>query len=196
MERRREIRYFELESPVGRLLVVLSEWGLLRIAFGESTPREIERIAGRLRPRTEPAKVYGEPLEEELRSYFGGKPQSFKIPVDYALVTPFSADVLTALRKVPFGRTTTYGDLAGQVGRPRAARAVGQAVGANPIPIVIPCHRVFASDGTLGGYSGGLHRKKKLLEIEGLAIPPGGWNSSRWKRAQGNSGSRRQSTGR
>ena len=106
----------------------------------------------------------------QLREYLAGRRRSFELPLDFRCATPFRRRVLEALLEVPWGETLTYGELAREVGSP-SPRAVGQAVGWNPIPIVIPCHRVLASGGKLGGYSGGLDRKRFLLSLEGVHLP-------------------------
>ena len=106
----------------------------------------------------------------QLRQYFAGERETFDIALDLQGVTDFQNQVYSQLLAVEYGRVVTYGDLARQVGRPQMARAVGQAVGANPVPIVVPCHRVVAADGKLGGFSGGLPTKVALLRIEGVEV--------------------------
>jgi methylated-DNA-[protein]-cysteine S-methyltransferase len=113
------------------------------------------------------------PLDEvrrELDEYFAGSRTSFDLPLDLR-VAPFHADVLRELALVPYGRTSTYGTLAANVGRPRAARAVGTVMHRNPIPIVLPCHRIVGANGSLTGYAGGLDVKRRLLELEGATLP-------------------------
>lgn len=175
MIRRREIRYFEMPSPLGRLLVILSERGVLEIAFEGTAERNLWRLGRRIESELPPARVYGEPLEDELKKYFRADLSFFRAQPDLGLCAPFAAKVLTHLAELPPGRLTSYGELARETGKPWAARAVGQIVGSNPLPILIPCHRVTAGDGTLGGYSGGLARKRMLLEIEGIRPPRSGW---------------------
>jgi methylated-DNA-[protein]-cysteine S-methyltransferase len=109
------------------------------------------------------------PAARELRAYLDGSLRAFTVPIDLSLATPFAQRVLTKLCDVPFGELTTYGALAAAAGRPGGARAVGGAVGANPVPIVVPCHRVVASNG-LGGFGGGLAMKRALLAIEGVDV--------------------------
>jgi methylated-DNA-[protein]-cysteine S-methyltransferase len=106
-------------------------------------------------------------VRRELESYFAGKQRAFDTPVDWSLVRGFAVGVLQATARVPFGQLTTYRDVAGAAGSPRAARAAGNALGSNPIPIVVPCHRVVHAGGGLGGYTGGLDRKRWLLSLEG-----------------------------
>ena len=115
------------------------------------------------------------PLADEARrqldEYFAGERRRFELPVDLRLAREFAAAVMKELARVPYGQLTTYGALAAKAGRPRAARAVGTIMNRNPVPIVLPCHRVVGSNGSLVGYGGGLARKRALLELEGLTIP-------------------------
>ena len=106
----------------------------------------------------------------ELDEYFAGRRRAFDLAVDLRGVTPFSVTVLTELAKVPYGRTATYGELALRAGRPKAARAVGMVMNRNPIPIVLPCHRIVGASGSLVGYGGGLDRKELLLRLEGVTF--------------------------
>lgn len=147
-------------SPIGPLRLVGDENGLTHLL-----------IAGQ--PAPEGADVGEAPLlcraAEELGEYFSGKQKTFTVPLS-PWGTPFQREVWAALRTIPYGRTVCYRDVAEQIGRPSAVRAVGNANGRNPIPIIIPCHRVVAADGSLGGYSLGLDLKRKLLELEGGGI--------------------------
>jgi methylated-DNA-[protein]-cysteine S-methyltransferase len=155
----------EIPSPLGTILVVAGERGLWALAFDEQRARVtalLERRGGDIR-----LAAGDDPLgcRSAVRSYFGGRRDAFEgIPVDAAGGT-FEREVWTALREIPFGRTTTYGELARTIGRPGAARAVGSAAGRNPVAIAVPCHRLVATSG-LGGYAGGLPRKRWLLEHE------------------------------
>jgi methylated-DNA-[protein]-cysteine S-methyltransferase len=106
-------------------------------------------------------------VRHELEDYFAGRRRTFDTPIDWSLVRGFAVGVLQATAQVPFGQVTTYQDVAGAAGSPRAARAAGNALGSNPIPIVVPCHRVVHAGGGLGGYTGGLERKRFLLRLEG-----------------------------
>jgi len=110
-------------------------------------------------------------VQRQLRDYFAGRRRDFDLPVATDL-PPFTARVLDAVARIPFGQTRSYGDVAGTVGNPRAARAVGQAVGSNPLPLLIPCHRVLAAGGALGGFGGGLSWKRFLLDLEDAAYAP------------------------
>ena len=122
-----------------------------------------------------------DPVVKALDAYFARESDAFDVGVDLCMASPFAARVLTALRDVPFGEVTTYGALAKQAGT--SARATGGAVGSNPIPVIVPCHRVIAADGSLGGFSAGLHRKRALLSLEGHEDLRGGWSSRRAIRA-------------
>jgi methylated-DNA-[protein]-cysteine S-methyltransferase len=126
-------------------------------------------LAGRdLLPEFEPRKLSVE--TRQLRDYFAGRSSVFSLPLDLRLATPFQQRVLRSTARVPFGRVASYSDIARRIGRPGARRAVGTALGRNPIPIVIPCHRVIAGSGGIGGYMGGLDIKRKLMRLEGIAV--------------------------
>ena len=147
-------------SPVGELLVAVTPRGLTAIAFeGDDRDRVLDRLARGLSPTDD--------VRRELDEYFRGARRRFDLRLDRRLMSPFAKDVLGATARVPFGRLATYGEIAGRIGRPKAARAVGAALGANPIPIVVPCHRVIGAGGNLTGYGGGLPRKELLLRLEG-----------------------------
>jgi O-6-methylguanine DNA methyltransferase len=156
-----------VESPLGPLYIAASERGLCSVGFGVS---RADFLAG-LDPlaRTEQSPPALTPIAEQLQAYFAGARTSFDLPLDLSRLTPFQLSVLQAARRIPSGAVWTYGQVARAIGKPRASRAVGQALGRNPVPIVIPCHRVVASDGSLGGYSGGggLDSKRLLLHLEG-----------------------------
>ena len=165
-----DVAYDLTDSPVGELLVAATERGLCRISFDPEPERAIEELA-----RAHGARVlrsFG-PLQQsrrELDEYFEGSRRDFDLPVDLAALPSFQQAVLAELQRVPYGATATYGGLAARIGRPRAARAVGGALNRNPIPIVVPCHRVVGSSGSLVGYAGGLERKEKLLALEGALL--------------------------
>ncbi len=160
-----DVRYDIVASPIGSLFVAATEGGLARIHFHpEGQEDELARIFG--------VRVLRSPLDEvrrELDEYFDGTRTSFDLPIDLR-VAPFHAEVLRELALVPYGRTETYGALAAKVGRPRAARAVGMVMNRNPIPIVLPCHRIVGANGSLTGYAGGLDVKRRLLELEGATL--------------------------
>jgi methylated-DNA-[protein]-cysteine S-methyltransferase len=158
-----EYVYTLMDSPVGTLRLVASDQGLAEISFDQ--PR---RARARARVENQRHPVLLE-TERQLREYFAGRRRSFTLRLDVA-GTPFQRAVWNALLTIPFGETRTYGELARQVGRPSAARAVGAANGRNPVAIVAPCHRVIGSSGRLTGFAGGLEAKATLLRLEG-ALP-------------------------
>jgi methylated-DNA-[protein]-cysteine S-methyltransferase len=161
-----DVRYDVIESPLGELALAATERGLCRISYVvDGFDDEVAQVFG--------ARVLRTPLDEvrrELDEYFAGSRRTFDLPLDLR-VAPFHGEVLTALADVPYGVTTTYGALAREAGHPKAARAVGTVMNRNPIPIVLPCHRVVGADGALTGYAGGLDRKRLLLRLEGAASP-------------------------
>jgi methylated-DNA-[protein]-cysteine S-methyltransferase len=166
----RMLYYDEVEAPlVGKLFLALSAAGLYALTFGGSEAAFLERLerSGRRTVIRDPGRV--RPVAEKIQRYLAGVLSSIDVPVDMSGMTDFQRKVLGAVRGVPRGEYVTYGELAQRIGRPRAARAVGRALGSNPIPIVIPCHRVLAADGSLGGYSGrgGVRTKRALLHLEG-----------------------------
>ena len=162
----------EVDSPIGRLLVAVTPRGLARVAFeDEGRDRVLAELASRLSPRIlESAAVTGD-ARRELEEFFAGERTRFGVKVDRRLIQGIARDVLRATSKIPYGELSTYGGVARQIGRPTAARAVGRALGSNPIPVVIPCHRVIGAGGALTGYAGGLDRKVALLELEGSLLP-------------------------
>ena len=161
-----DVRYDIVDSPVGELFLASTRRGLCRISYTVAGQDEV--VA-----RTFGARVLRSPLDEvrrELDEYFAGRRQEFDLPLDLR-VAPFHEEVLRELARVPYGRVDTYGHLAALVGRPKAARAVGTVMNRNPIPIVLPCHRIVGANGSLTGYGGGLPAKRLLLELEGATLP-------------------------
>jgi methylated-DNA-[protein]-cysteine S-methyltransferase len=164
-----DVAYATLDSPLGELLVAVTPRGLVRIAYpGEGDDDVLAELAERVSPRVLLAPERTDAVRRELDEYFDGERRKFSTPVDWSLVRGFAQGVLHATARVPFGETTTYRQVAEAAGSPRASRAAGNALGSNPIPIVVPCHRVLHSGGGLGGYTGGLARKRTLLTIEGV----------------------------
>jgi methylated-DNA-[protein]-cysteine S-methyltransferase len=164
------------DSPLGPLWLAVGPRGVVAVHYGAEPPdSELRRIVSRYGPGVlrEPRRV--DPLKRELDDYFGRRRTRFDVPVDLSALTPFQRRILSATRRIPFGKFATYREIATRAGTPAAARAAGGALGANPVPIVVPCHRVIASDGTLGGYTGGLETKRFLLTLEHGKAPPGGW---------------------
>ena len=153
-----------VESPIGDLLVAVTPQGLVRLAFDPE--QVLEELAERISPRVAEAPIRLDPVRRELDEYFAGHRRAFDIAVDWSLTSGFRRRVLEATARIPTGEVTTYGALARQVGKPTAARAVGGAVGSNPVAIVVPCHRVLPASGGVGNYGGGPDRKEFLLELE------------------------------
>ena len=163
-----DVAYATMDSPLGELLVAVTPRGLVRVAYdGEAEDEVLAELAERVSPRVLRAPHRTDAVRHELASYFAMRRHRFETPIDWTLVRGFARGVLRATAKVPYGSVTTYGKVALAAGSPRAARAAGNALGSNPIPIVVPCHRVLHTDGGLGGYSGGLDRKRILLALEG-----------------------------
>jgi methylated-DNA-[protein]-cysteine S-methyltransferase len=165
-----DVAYDLVDSPLGALLVAATPQGICRISYDADPEREEERLARAFGSRVLRSPGAVDEARRELDDYFEGRRRSFDLPVDLSAVGGFHRDVLVELARVPFGRTTTYGALAAQAGRPAAARAVGSAMNRNPIPIVLPCHRVVGATGKLVGYAGGLERKEALLRLEGVSL--------------------------
>jgi len=154
-------------SPIGPLLLAATPAGLVRVAFAqEDTDAVLAELSARIGPRVvESGTLLDEPARQ-LAEYFDRRRRDFDLALDLRLATRFRAGVLTALRRVGYGTTTSYAALAAAAGRPAAVRAVGSACATNPLPVVVPCHRVLRSDGGLGGYAGGLAAKRLLLATE------------------------------
>lgn len=162
----------DVESPVGELLLAVTPRGLACVAFEDEERDELlARLARQLSPRILEHPAATDEVRRQLEEYFEGERTRFELKLDRRLMRGIARDVLAATARVPFGRTTTYGQVAERIGRPRASRAVGNALGSNPIPIVVPCHRVLRAGGDVGGYAGGPSRKRKLLTLEG-SLPP------------------------
>lgn len=163
-----DVAYATLDSPVGPLLAAATPRGLVRVTF--PTPRVEEvlaELAEQLSPRLLEAPQRLDEVRRELEEYFEGRRRRFELPLDWRLSRGFYRDVLRATARVPYGQTATYGEVAARAGRPRAHRAAGSALGSNPIPLVVPCHRVVRAGGALGGYGGGVEVKEYLLRLEG-----------------------------
>ncbi|MFE2280958.1 methylated-DNA--[protein]-cysteine S-methyltransferase [Streptomyces sp. NPDC059454] len=165
-------------TGIGPLLLAATREGLVNVVFhatDEVRDSALERLASRL--GTEPVEEPGSPLLTEairqVEAYFAGERRGFELPLDWSLISGFNREVLRELASgVPFGSVVGYGDLARRVGRPGAAQAVGMAMGANPLPVVVPCHRVVESDGGIGGFGGGVQTKRHLLALEGILPEP------------------------
>ncbi|NUS30872.1 MAG: methylated-DNA--[protein]-cysteine S-methyltransferase [Streptomyces sp.] len=165
-------------TDIGPLLLAATRDGLVNVVFHATDPvrdKALDRLASRL--GGEPVEAPGSPLLAEpirqVKAYFEGRRRDFELPLDWSLISGFNRQVLRELAAgVPFGSVVGYGDLAGRVGQPGAAQAVGVAMGSNPLPVVVPCHRVVESDGGIGGFGGGLETKRKLLALEGVLPEP------------------------
>jgi methylated-DNA-[protein]-cysteine S-methyltransferase len=165
-----DVAYATLESPVGTLLLATTPRGLVRLAYVNGDETDVlEQLASKVSPRILSAPRRLDEPRRELDEYFTGARRRFEIPLDWRLTRGFTRRVLQATAKVPYGATSTYKEVAAQAGSPLASRAAGNALGSNPIPIVVPCHRVLHSGGGLGGYTGGLERKRLLLTVEGYS---------------------------
>lgn len=162
-----DIAWRTVDTPVGRLLLAATERGLVRVAFPvEDHDRVLARLAEVISPRilTAPARL--DPAARQLEEYFTHRRTDFDLPLDLALTHGFRRLVVEHLRTIGYGRTESYGAVARALANPRAVRAVGTACAANPLPVVVPCHRVVRSDGSLGRYAGGPEIKVQLLDLE------------------------------
>ncbi len=167
-----DIEYAPVDSPFGTLRAAITKRGLVRVAFPEeSVDSVLELLARELSPRIVESRASLDPVRRELDEYFTGRRREFDLALDWALIAPFGRRVLRKTAAIPYGGHLSYGEVAAEAGSPRGARAAGNALGSNPIPIVIPCHRVLRSGGALGGYGGGPDRKRFLLELEGALTP-------------------------
>jgi methylated-DNA-[protein]-cysteine S-methyltransferase len=163
-----DVAYDLADSPVGDLLVAVTDRGLCRIAYRPDAALDELSADFGARVLRLPKRV--DRVIRELDEYFAGKRQEFDLETDLSPVPDFQRLALHELARVPFGEVTTYGALAAKIGKPGAARAIGGAMNRNPIPIVLPCHRVVGSNGKLVGYAGGLDRKEQLLRLEGAVL--------------------------
>jgi methylated-DNA-[protein]-cysteine S-methyltransferase len=164
-----DVAYATLDSPAGRLLLASTPRGLVRLAYLDAADQEdavLEQLAARVSPRILSAPRKLDEPRRELDRYFASALREFTIPLDWQLTRGFGRRVLRATARIPFGSLSTYKEVAAEAGSPRGSRAAGNALGANPLPIIVPCHRVLHTTGGLGGYTGGLERKRLLLGIE------------------------------
>jgi methylated-DNA-[protein]-cysteine S-methyltransferase len=164
-----DVAYATLDSPVGRLLLAATPEGLVRLAYLDDPGEEesvLEQLAAKVSPRILAAPRKLDRPRRELDQYFAGARRRFEAPLDWRLTRGFGRRVLEATARIPFGSSSTYLRVATEAGSPRGSRAAGNALGANPLPIIVPCHRVLHTTGGLGGYTGGLERKRLLLAIE------------------------------
>jgi methylated-DNA-[protein]-cysteine S-methyltransferase len=171
-----DVAYATLDSPVGTLVLAATPVGLARLAYvdGDGDGAEdaiLEDLAARLSPRMLAAPGRLDEPRRELDEYFAGRRRRFSVPLDLRLMTEFTRRVLQATAAIPYGEVSSYRDVAARAGSPRGSRAAGNALGSNPLPIVLPCHRVLHTGGGLGGYTGGVERKRTLLAIEREQTP-------------------------
>jgi methylated-DNA-[protein]-cysteine S-methyltransferase len=164
-----DVAYATFDSPIGRLLLATTPRGLVRLAYlddGQEEDSVLAQLAAKVSPRILAAPRKLDRPRHELDEYFAGARRQFEAPLDWRLTRGFGRRVLEAAARIPFGSSSTYMEVATEAGSPRGSRAAGNALGANPLPIIVPCHRVLHSTGGLGGYTGGLERKRLLLAIE------------------------------
>lgn len=165
-----DVGYRTLDTPVGLLLLAATERGIVRVAFErEDHDAVLANLAKRISPRILKAPARVDIAAKQLDEYFAGQRTTFEIPVDRSLSKGFRLNVLQHLSGIGFGHTESYTEVAAATGSPQAVRAVGSACATNPLPVIVPCHRVVRSDGSLGGYLGGLDAKRFLLELETAA---------------------------
>jgi methylated-DNA-[protein]-cysteine S-methyltransferase len=166
-----DVAYAETDSPFGTLLVATTRRGLVKLAYPNQDRDDVlQKLANRVSPRVLEAPAELDDVRRQLDEYFAHQREGFELDIDYALTQGFFRKVLRATARIPYGKLSTYRVVATRAGSPRASRAAGNALGSNPIPIVVPCHRVIHSTGGLGGYTGGLDRKRFLLRLEGSAV--------------------------
>ena len=165
-----DVAYTVEDSPVGPLLLASTKRGLVELGFDgdERLDLYLTTLSAKLSPRVLEAPARLDPVRRELDEYFSGKRQDFDVPLDWTLTHGFTQRILRATAKVPYGQVSTYRQMATKAGNAKAVRAAGNALGANPIPIVVPCHRILRTGGSLGGYGGGPERKEFLLRLEGF----------------------------
>ncbi|HEY3208428.1 MAG TPA: methylated-DNA--[protein]-cysteine S-methyltransferase [Actinomycetota bacterium] len=164
-----DVAYGFADSPFGRLMVAMTPRGLVRLDYPDrDVDLSLQALASEVSPRILEAPNATDDVRRELEEYFAGKRRRFTVRVDLSPVFGFRRKVLEQTARIPFGSVSTYREVAERAGSPRGMRAAGNALGSNPVPIVVPCHRVLRSGGALGGYTGGLDRKVTLLRLEGV----------------------------
>jgi methylated-DNA-[protein]-cysteine S-methyltransferase len=165
-----DVAYRTVDTPVGPLLLAATERGLVRVAYTrEDHDRVLDQLATGISPRVLRAPARLEGAAREIEEYFAGRRSRFDLPLDFRLSHGFRRTVLSHLTEIGYGRTASYAAVAAAVGNPKAARAVGTACATNPLPVVVPCHRVLRGDGTIGQYVGGTEAKRALLTLEAAA---------------------------
>jgi methylated-DNA-[protein]-cysteine S-methyltransferase len=167
-----DVAYGFADSPFGRLLVAVTPRGLVRLAYPDRpVDAELEELSREVSPRILESPRATDEVRRELAAYFEGTRHGFDLMVDLTPLHGFRRKVLQVTARIPFGAVATYREVAERAGSPRGMRAAGNALGSNPVPIVVPCHRVVRTGGGLGGYTGGIHRKERLLRLEGVLGP-------------------------
>ena len=168
-----DIAYATIDSPYGKLLLARTDRGVVKLALPThggmhlTEDQILEQLARAISPRVLESPKRLDPVRRELDAYFEGKLHRFDVPVDWRLAHGFTDKVLHAVARIPYGETRSYGEVAKQAGNARASRAAGTACGANPVPLIVPCHRVVQASGAPGNYGGGPEMKRALLELEG-----------------------------
>jgi methylated-DNA-[protein]-cysteine S-methyltransferase len=167
-----DVAYTSVDSPLGPLVVAATPKGLVRVSYSEFRGEDevLEELARRVSPRVLEAPARLDPVRRELDEYFEGRRHAFEVPIDWSYLAGFTREVLRATARIGFGEVSTYAGVAAEAGSPRAVRAAGNALGSNPMPVVVPCHRVLRTGGMLGGYTGGVERKEFLLRLEGALL--------------------------
>jgi methylated-DNA-[protein]-cysteine S-methyltransferase len=169
-----DVTYARVDSPVGTLVAAATPRGLACLSYEDhdgGLDAVLDRLAAKLSPRILEAPARLDDVRRELDEYFERRRTAFDLPIDWSLVSPFGRRVLRATAAIPFGEVSTYARVAAEAGNPKASRAAGNALGANPMPIVLPCHRVLHTGGKgIGNYTGGVHRKEALLRLEGVLL--------------------------
>ena len=167
-----DVAYASVDSPLGPLVVAATPAGLVRVSYSQVRGEDevLEERARRVSPRVLEAPARLDGVRRELDEYFDGRRQEFDTPIDWSYLAGFTREVLRATAAIRFGEVSTYAGVAEAAGSPRAVRAAGNALGANPMPVIVPCHRVLRTGGKLGGYTGGIERKEFLLRLEGTLL--------------------------
>jgi methylated-DNA-[protein]-cysteine S-methyltransferase len=164
-----DVAYAPVDSPLGELVAAVTKRGLVRLAYEDGrADKVLEDLAARVSPRVIEAPARLDDVRRQLDEYFEGKRHDFDLGIDWTLTDGFTRRVLQSTARIPFGELGTYRSVATGAGNRLAVRAAGNALGANPMPIVVPCHRIVRTGGALGGYTGGIERKEYLLKLEGV----------------------------
>jgi methylated-DNA-[protein]-cysteine S-methyltransferase len=166
-----DVAWARVDSPLGTLLAAATPAGLCALWYEESRIEQfLDMLARRISPRILEASHQLDPVHRQLNEYFAGRRRNFDVPLDWTLANGFTHRVLQVAARIPYGAVRTYHEVATDAGNPKASRAAGNALGANPLPIIVPCHRVVRTGGGLGGYTTGVHKKAFLLALEGTPL--------------------------